>query len=106
MLEDSVPCSASKYAEAYAKCEEVKRKQVEKNARAKKLSDLFKTGKLYTPPAPAAHLLDDFTVLDLEFQGTDLLELAAVRYQDWQPVDKLQSFVRFRGALSYYANRH
>jgi DNA polymerase III alpha subunit (gram-positive type) len=50
----------------------------------------------------ASLLLADFTVLDLEFQGTDLLELAAIRYQHWQPVGQYASFVRFRGELGYH----
>lgn len=65
------------------------------------------TPPLPAPPAPPAlveapGLLADFTVLDLEFQGTDLLELAAIRYQHWQPVGQYVSFVRFRGELSYH----
>lgn len=41
-------------------------------------------------------LLDDFTVLDLEFQVDNLLEIAAIRYQNWEPVGEFVSFVRFR----------
>jgi DNA polymerase-3 subunit epsilon len=57
------------------------------------------------PAAPVAQLqttglLADFTVIDLEFSGTDLLELAAIRYQHWQPVGEVQSLVRFRGPVS------
>jgi hypothetical protein len=60
------------------------------------------------PPAPvvvpAAGLLDDFTVLDLEFQnpGGILLEVAAIRYVNWQPVGQYVSFVRFRGELNFH----
>ncbi|TGE07732.1 3'-5' exonuclease [Hymenobacter fodinae] len=50
----------------------------------------------------AHYYLYDFTVLDIEFQGTDMLELAAIRYQDWQPIGQLQTFVRFRGELNYH----
>jgi DNA polymerase-3 subunit epsilon len=55
-------------------------------------------------PAPAAGLLDDFTVLDLEFQnpGGILLEVAAIRYVNWQPVGQFVSFVRFRGELNFH----
>ncbi len=53
----------------------------------------------------SSHFLDDFTVLDLEFQGTDLLELGAIRYQRWQPAGQLQSFVQFRGELSYHVSK-
>lgn len=45
---------------------------------------------------PQPHVLDDFTVLDLEFQQEDLLEVAAIRYQGWEPVAELVSFVQFR----------
>lgn len=55
-------------------------------------------------PAPA-HFLADFTVLDLEFQGNDLLELAAIRYQDWLPAGQVQSFVRFRGPINGIVHR-
>ena len=52
------------------------------------------------PPAPAPTLapglLDDFTVLDLEFQDTHLLEVAAIRYQNWEPVAEFVSLVRYR----------
>ena len=41
-------------------------------------------------------LLADFTVLDLEFQDTHLLEVAAIRYQDWEPVGEYVSLVRYR----------
>jgi DNA polymerase-3 subunit epsilon len=65
------------------------------------------TPKLPTPPpapvvVPAAGLLDDFTVLDLEFQnpGGILLEVAAIRYKNWQPVGQYVSFVRFQGELN------
>jgi DNA polymerase III epsilon subunit-like protein len=67
------------------------------------------TPKLPTPPpapvvVPEAGLLDDFTVLDLEFQnpGGILLEVAAIRYINWQPVDEYVSFVRFRGELNFH----
>jgi DNA polymerase-3 subunit epsilon len=51
------------------------------------------------PTTPPPHLLDDFTVLDLEFQGTDLLEVAAIRYRNWEPVGELVSFVQFRSPV-------
>lgn len=47
-------------------------------------------------PIAAPHLLDDFTVLDLEFQQEDLLEVAGIRYQGWEPVAEFVSFVQFR----------
>ncbi|WP_167856517.1 3'-5' exonuclease [Hymenobacter metallicola] len=50
-------------------------------------------------PLSTLHFLADFTAIDLEFQGTDLLELAAIRYQDWKQVGQVNSFVRFRGPI-------
>lgn len=57
---------------------------------------------LVAEPAPVAGLLDDFTVLDLEFQPKPqaLLELAAIRYKNWQPVGKVVSFVQCRQELN------
>jgi DNA polymerase III epsilon subunit-like protein len=45
--------------------------------------------------APAAGLFDDFTIVDTEYQGDYLLEVAAVRYKNWVEVDRYESFVRF-----------
>lgn len=48
------------------------------------------------PSAPATGLLDDFTVLDLEFQGKFMLEMCAIRFKNWEQVgEPLVSFVRF-----------
>lgn len=47
-------------------------------------------------PVPAAGLFDDFTIVDTEYQDKHLLEVAAIRYKNWQPVDQLVSYVRFR----------
>jgi DNA polymerase III epsilon subunit-like protein len=45
---------------------------------------------------PAAGLFDDFVVVDTEYQGKFLLEVAAQRYTNWQPVGKpFKSYVRF-----------
>ena len=65
---------------------------------------------LFTPePEPVAvpGLLDDFTILDLEFQQKPqaLLELAAVRYVNWQPVGEVVSFVRCREELNPHVAR-
>ena len=55
------------------------------------------------PAAPVPEtsgLLADFTVLDLEFTPpAHLLELAAVRYHNWQEVDRYSSLVQFRGPV-------
>lgn len=46
-------------------------------------------------PEPSTGLFDDFTIIDTEYQGDFMLELAAIRYKNWQEVDRYQSFVRF-----------
>ena len=68
----------------------------------------------FTPTLPAApalgaapelaDVLNDFTILDLEFQPkpSALLELAAIRYINWQPVGKVVSFVQCRQELNPY----
>jgi len=46
--------------------------------------------------APATDPFGDFTIVDTEYQGAHLLEVAAIRYKNWEPVGKpLVSFVRF-----------
>jgi DNA polymerase III epsilon subunit-like protein len=45
--------------------------------------------------APAAGLFDDFTIVDTEYQGDYLLEVAAIRYKNWVEVDRYESFVHF-----------
>jgi DNA polymerase-3 subunit epsilon len=54
-----------------------------------------------------AGVLDDFTILDLEFQSKPqaLLELAAIRYKNWQPVGKVVSFVQCREELNPHVAR-
>jgi DNA polymerase III epsilon subunit-like protein len=43
---------------------------------------------------PSAALFDDFTIVDTEYQGEFLLEVAAIRYKNWEPVGKpLVSYV-------------
>jgi DNA polymerase III epsilon subunit-like protein len=44
-------------------------------------------------PLPAAHFLSDFTILDFETAYDKPIELAAIRYQNWQPVGQLHTFV-------------
>lgn len=60
---------------------------------------------LATPPAlvaapVASELLANFTVLDMEFQGTNILELAAIRYERWEAVEEYESLVYFDGPLN------
>lgn len=58
---------------------------------------------------PQSDLLTDITVIDLEFQpsaeGGQMLELAAVRYQNLQPVAQLLTFVRCRESINYHVNK-
>jgi DNA polymerase III epsilon subunit-like protein len=48
-----------------------------------------------TTPQPQAGLFDDFTIVDTEYQGDFLLEVAAIRYKNWVEVGRYVSFVRF-----------
>ncbi|TGE29711.1 3'-5' exonuclease [Hymenobacter metallicola] len=113
---EAEPCTAADYeaahtlfvvAEAKRKAEEEAlkslRKGMSRNQHAAEEADVAEPVPVGSAPTP--HFLADFTVLDLEFQGTDLLELAAIRYQDWQPVNQLQSFVRFRGPLNHHVTK-
>jgi DNA polymerase III alpha subunit (gram-positive type) len=64
-------------------------------------------GRLYAPEEPEQGFLDDFTVFDTETTGLSpekdrLLEVAAVRYQNWQPVAQMQRLVRFTGQVNYF----
>jgi DNA polymerase III epsilon subunit-like protein len=72
----------------------------------KKLNGIRGLGPAPTPAAPVftvattpqaeVGLFDDFVVVDTEYQGAFLLEVAAIRYQNWQPVGKpFKSYVRF-----------
>ncbi|MGI4862406.1 MAG: 3'-5' exonuclease [Janthinobacterium lividum] len=47
-------------------------------------------------PVQEADLFGDFTIVDTEYQDKHLLEVAAIRYKNWQPVGQLVSYVRFR----------
>ena len=44
---------------------------------------------------PGTSLFDDFTIVDTEYQGDYLLEVAAIRYKNWQEVDRYESLVHF-----------
>ena len=48
-----------------------------------------------TTPASSEGLFDDFTIVDTEYQGDRLLEVAAIRYKNWVEVDRYESFVHF-----------
>jgi DNA polymerase-3 subunit epsilon len=90
------PSTAQAYAAALTKCLAHERLHPELGhayeAKRKALESQVK--------ALARPFLSDITVLDTEYQGEHLLEVAAVRYQDWQPVDRLVSFVRYTGPIS------
>jgi DNA polymerase-3 subunit epsilon len=85
-----------------AELEKAARKQADK-----KLNGIRGMGPARQAPAPvtvamvadtvpAAGLFDDFVVVDTEYQGAFLLEVAAIRYKNWQPVGKpFKSYVRF-----------
>lgn len=110
----AVSCAPAAYEAALQLVLGAERKKEEERLKEKAFMESLKSGMLRNQHAAeeadvaeplrlqAPHFLADFTVLDLEFQGTDLLELAAVRYQDWQPINTLQSFIRFRGPLNYH----
>lgn len=112
----AVPCAAAEYDAALQKVLDYEKKKEEERLKEKAFMESLKKGMLRNQHAAEeadvaepilvvpAHFLDDFTVLDLEFQGTDILELAAIRYQQWQQVDKLQSFVRFRSEINYHVS--
>ncbi|UOQ53081.1 3'-5' exonuclease [Hymenobacter cellulosivorans] len=110
---EAVPCSAAEYEAAHALfvVAEAKRKAEEEALKAlrkgmSRNQHAAEEAQVAEPiiadiarMAPMPHFLDDFTVIDLEFQINDLLELAAIRYQNWQPVGQVQSLVRFRGSI-------
>jgi DNA polymerase-3 subunit epsilon len=97
----------------YRKAEALRQQQLaqekaQRKASDKKLAGIRGLGATSAPePAPmrvaatpevvaGAGLFDDFTIVDTEYQGEHLLEVAAIRYKNWQPVAQLVSYVRFR----------
>jgi DNA polymerase-3 subunit epsilon len=114
----AAPCPAALFNDAHARCVAYLRQQEAERQAAKDFAKSLKDGSLFGAPAAeeagaaeplllaeAPHFLGDFTVLDTEFQGETLLELAAVRYQNWQPVGQLLSFVRFAGEINYHVGK-
>lgn len=98
------PSTAEAYGEALARCVAKENAAKEQQDKEKAFKKLLASGNIYgsiepeeveAGPAAPAPFLSDFTVIDLEFQGTSILELAAVRYQNWEPIAELVSFVRF-----------
>jgi DNA polymerase III epsilon subunit-like protein len=55
---------------------------------------------------PGTGLFDDFTIVDTEYQHDVLLEVAAIRYKNWQPVEEYVSFVRYTGWVSPFTTQH
>jgi DNA polymerase III epsilon subunit-like protein len=108
-----VPSNRAEYAAAllrFRKDAAERRQQAEVEKEARKLADKKLNGIRGLGPAPQPHpmrvattpalvpstaLFDDFTIVDTEYQGEHLLEVAAIRYKNWQEVDRYVSFVRF-----------
>jgi DNA polymerase III alpha subunit (gram-positive type) len=55
---------------------------------------------------PADGLFDDFTIIDTEYQHEALLEVAAIRFKNWVPVEEYVSFVRYTGWVSPFTTQH
>lgn len=103
------PSTAEQYAEVLARCLAKEKAAAEQLAKEKTFKKLLASGNIYgslraddepAAPAEARPFLSDFTVIDLEFQGTSILELAARRYINWEPVGELVTFVRYTGPIS------
>jgi DNA polymerase-3 subunit epsilon len=106
------PCAEAEYDAALERVLAFEKKKEEERLKEKAFIESLKQGMLRAQHAaeeadvaepldlvPASHFLDDFTVFDTETTGTDphrnrITELAAVRYQNWQEVGRMQSFVR------------
>jgi DNA polymerase-3 subunit epsilon/DNA polymerase-3 subunit alpha (Gram-positive type) len=112
----AVPCTAAEYDAALQRVLDYEKKKEEE---AKKEADFAKSlRKGMALNAHASHeagaaelleglahepaFLDDFTILDFETSDNYAIELAAVRVQQWQVVDQMQSFIQFRGQLNSF----
>ncbi|QIX61837.1 3'-5' exonuclease [Hymenobacter sp. BT18] len=108
----AVPCSAAEYDAALAQVIAAEKKAEAERLKEKEFAESLKKGMVRNQHAAEeagvaeplvlapAHFLDDFTVFDTETTGFSaencrLLEVAAVRYINWEEVDRMQSFVRF-----------
>ena len=105
------PSTAEVYDAALARWQVVEDARLAKEAQEKEMKKLLKKGmtvhehasveagaaeEVAPQPTPAVwlnHFLDDFTILDFETANDKPIELAAVRYQNWQEVARMQSFV-------------
>jgi DNA polymerase III epsilon subunit-like protein len=57
-------------------------------------------------PEVVANPFDEFTIIDTEYQHDVLLEVAAIRYKNWQPVQEYVSFVQYTGWVSPFTTQH
>jgi hypothetical protein len=98
----------------YRKDAAARKLQAEQEKEARKLADkkldglrgvgpAFKPAQLRVSTAPellpGTALFDDFTIVDTEYQGDRLLEVAAIRYKNWVEVDRYESLVLFKDWL-------
>jgi DNA polymerase-3 subunit epsilon len=92
-------------AKAEAKAKKQQRAGMARNQHAAREADAAEDAPIMI--VDSASLLDDFTIIDLEFQSkpSALLELAAIRYKNWQPVGKVVSFVQCRQELNPHVAR-
>lgn len=106
----AVPCPAAEYEAAlqrvldYEKQQQQERlkeiafvkslrKGMSRQAHAAEEAGAAEAGVVEQPAPVALHFLDDFTILDFETAHEKPIELAAIRYQNWQPVGQLHTFV-------------
>jgi DNA polymerase III epsilon subunit-like protein len=121
VLPGAVPCSEAEYDAALARCLAVEKKRREEARKEAEFTKSLRKGMALNAHASyeagAAELLEglaheptflaEFTVFDVETTGFSadkdrLLEVAAVRYENWQPVGQMQQLVRFMGQVPYH----
>ena len=100
----AVTCAAALYEAAHRKAVAYLRREAATKQRATEFTKSLRDGSFFRgddhqDEPDALPFLSDFTVFDCETTGFSsendhLLELAAVRYQNWKPVGQLVSFVR------------
>jgi DNA polymerase-3 subunit epsilon len=99
------PCPEAEYESALAQVLAYEQKKEEERLKEKAFVESLKQGMLRAQHAaeeadvaepmlvPDPHFLDDFTILDFETAKDRPIELAAVRFVNWKPVDEMQLFV-------------